>query len=280
MARGDYAGAVGRATLTGAARLGASYALQPKHDGCYATAILDGTGRVAEVRARSGKLISPRIHQLAGDVIGAPWSIVVGELEAHTQAGKRAAASNPDGRPRLHLHDCIQVGTQRVAELPYRQRRDALLRSWAQLGTDHPTSADDTGRHHDAAGRFTAQQLAGWERARPVPQWPTSSLDSVWADVVDRQGGEGLVVVALDAPMGRRGSKQKLKPIDTLDCAIIRVSARTVLAHWAGAGLAFVVQRGGQDVQAGELWAVAHEGFHDDGLPKFPRLVRPRCDLV
>ena len=90
---------------------------------------------------------------------------------------------------------------------------------------------------------------------------------------------EGTVIVALDAPIGRRGAKRKVKPVDFLYCVVVEVDK-------GGAGLRI---RGTEDwfsvgtptgLTVGDLVEVAHEGWYSTGWPRFPRIVRKRADLA
>ena len=85
----DYAGPRSSIGLAKAARLPSSrWALQPKVDGRYAQVVLDARGSVAEVLSRTGRASAPAVPGLADACqVGAPWSILAGELTAHTEAG-------------------------------------------------------------------------------------------------------------------------------------------------------------------------------------------------
>lgn len=63
-------------------------------DGAYARVHLDRRGRVERILARREQEF-PRsiVGPLVGAFLGWPDSVYVGELEAHTEAGNRAAAT-------------------------------------------------------------------------------------------------------------------------------------------------------------------------------------------
>lgn len=280
----DYAGASGKLALPDLPRLDARrWQVQRKIDGCYAVVCCDGDGRVAEVLSRTGKPYSDRVHRLTGELVGAPWSMLVGELEAHTDAGKLAAERNAGGLPRVHLFDAIQVANVRIAERPYSERRDALRRMHAILQEADPGRDWERGtdrRAHDRrTGRWCHERLRGWQRAPVLEQYPLRHARQLWDDYVERENGEGLVVVRQDAPLGLRGSKRKIKVTDTLDVVVIEPGERRATVHWLAADLLFTVGTGGRELQCGEVWEVAHNGFYRDGCPRFGRLLRERSDL-
>lgn len=275
----DYTGATKRIDVAAALALDDRWAAQPKVDGCYARVTLDEGGRVARVQARSGELLAAAAD-LRGIVAGAPHSVLHGELEAHTEAGIRAAATR--GWAALHLFDVTQVAGVDVGGLPYAERYALLHRQQAQLETDGPGrvrswAVDGQGDAHDARGRYTAQVPRDLRRLPIVPMVRgREARAALWRDHVERGGGEGLVAVRLDARAGARAAKAKVKQTDTLDAlvvaagrAAIRVTARGLV--WVMPGRAPV----------GAIVEVAHDGWYEaDAVPRFPRLVRVRTDLA
>lgn len=271
----DYAGASGRLTLERLGELGAGYYLQPKVDGQYVRVTLDGRGRIANVFARSGRPVDRRLWLDICDPIGEPWSELVGELEAHTEAGNRAAAAR--GWRCIHLFDLVRAGRSYVAGEPYRVRRDLLCRMHYALA-DRPRELAWRDRYRDARGRFLESAPHGPERTPIVPQYTLGRADELWAQV-DTGELEGMVAVAQEAPLGRRRSKLKIKPTDTLDAVVLQASRRRATVTWAGQ--VFTVGTAGKQLRAGDVVAIAHNGFYESGCtPRFPRVERLRTDMV
>jgi hypothetical protein len=162
-----------------------------------------------------------------------------------------------------------------VAELPYRERRDALYRTLtaAAIDAESKLARDMNGRLHDERGRFAAHS----PRVVVVPQWPLREYAARWREVVELGGGEGLVAVATEARMGARRSKLKVKQTDTLDATIVSIEPKTVLAEWRGRCI--VLGRRGLDLQVGDIVEVRHNGFHLTDIPRFASIVRVRDDL-
>lgn len=278
----DYAGARGRTDLRAASRQTAQHALQPKIDGAYAQLHLDAAGRVARVLARSGEQWPASLTaDLMGARIGAPHAVLAGELECHTEQGNRLAQIR--GARGVWLFDAIRGdGGRYLGRLPYRQRRDALWRmlSDATESPERPYVRDRHGAAHDrASGRYARPTLADGELATIVPQLAATQLDSAWRQWVDLAGHEGLVCVALDAPLGARGGKRKIKRTDTHDCTVVDLDARAVRVLWPGARITFVTARPKFQLAMGDTVAVACEGYYDSGAPKFARIVALRSDL-
>lgn len=277
-----YAGAAGRATLTQAAALGAGHAIQPKLDGCYCVATTDSSGRVAHLVSRAGKKFPAAIASELRGVIWAPDSIIIGELEAWTEAANRIAAGR--GYRMLHLFDALRIGGRDVSPLPYRGRRDALLRAESAIicdDRDRPWLEDEHGVAHDlTSGRFVRPVPRSWRRIRVTPQLPARMADQAWAEWVEpgHEAIEGLVVVALESRLGGRGSKRKVKRAETIDATVIGVGARSASVAWAGG--TFSVSAGGLALAVGQVVEVVHEGFHESVVtPRFARIARRRRDL-
>lgn len=277
--RPDYAGARGLVSLSALPSLGPRWALQPKIDGCYVTALLDGDGRIAELRARSGRVLGDLAGDVLGVLAGRPWSILVGEYEAMTEAGERAAMAR--GYRCLHLFDCVQAGLERVAERPYRERRDRLYAMHAELedaSLDRPWHETPTGKAKDDRGRWTRAIPRSWRRVPIVEQLPSTMAGRAWAEWVEGPGGEGLVAVNLDAPMGRRRAKRKCKLTDTLDAVVAEFDPKLCLLVWRGHP--FIVSRGRHEPNVGDIVSVAYNGFFErQVIPRFPRIVSVRQDL-
>jgi hypothetical protein len=276
----DYAGATGRLELGAAAALGARFVVQPKHDGCYARVHLDAQGRVERLFSRAGREF-PRelVGDLLGQRIGAGGTQLVGELEVWTERANRIAATR--GHRALHLFDAIRVGDRYLAGEPYRVRRDLLWRCQTEaVGGEQSWVEGDRGAGRDrASGRYTRAVAEGWRIAPVTEQRTAAQADAAWADWVAGGDAEGLVVVDLEAPLGR--GKRKVKALETLDCRVVRAGDMTLSVEHGGQ--VFVVSaRSSSDraIAVGDLVEVAHEGWFERGAtPKFARLVRARPDL-
>ena len=277
----DYAGARGRLDLRDLSALpGSSWQVQPKIDGMFVHLHTNDDGRIWRVTSRTGRVVDERIHRLTGERVGARWSVLCGELEAHTEAGRLAAESRPGGLPRVHLFDALEVCARSLRGEPYRARRYALceMHYGLQDGDDgNAFAVDRMGQAYDRRnGRWCPRLESGWRRAPVVPQAPVSEAERLWDEYVS-PGGEGLVVVAMDAPAGARQAKLKIKPRDTLDCVVVDAdSKRAVLRSF---GREFAVGCGNRTLRPGQVWSVAHEGYYADGTPRFARLSAPRVDL-
>lgn len=250
---------------------GSRWAAQPKLDGGYVHVVTDDAGRVSAVVSRRGEVLSERVHGLS-DVRWLPNCIVVGELEAWTEAAQRQVARS--GFSRVHLFDALRIGGIDTSSQPYGARRDALMRAESAVVNcdldQHP------GR--DDLGRFAEKVPGSWRRMPVVPQLPASSWESAWSDWVERDElVEGLVFVRLDARLGARGAKRKLKRAESIDALVIDQDAKRLVLS-CGA-LTFTVGKvRSVDAATGCVVEVACEGYYESGLPRFPRLVRVRAD--
>jgi hypothetical protein len=282
----DYAGASSRlAPDRGLALPANRWAWQPKLDGVYARATTDAAGRIVELRHRSGAVIPlADCDGLPGLATGLPNATLHGELEAGTECGRRSAALR--GYPVLHLFDISLAAGRSLARLPYLDRYQALHRWQAdveelgRIARGDWWEVDATGRAHDpSTGRYCRavprdlRRLPIVELARGV-----GAGQRLWREHVDREGGEGLVAVRLDATLGQRDSKRKIKATDTLDCVVVEVRGR--VARVAYAGRAFSLRVGASPLRVGEVVEVAHDGWYESSTtPRFARLVRRRPDL-
>ena len=276
----SYAGATSRLELADAARLSPDrWALQEKVDGCYARLSLDAQGRVANILSRTGRpYTTEAARSLIGCHAGTPYSELVGELEDHTEAGRRAAQRRRYAC--VHLFDAIRIGREYVAGLPYRERRDALLRmvvSEERADCDRNWLDDETGRAHGEDGTFVRRLPTRWRRFPVVAQHALSELEQLWARV-DGDQIEGLVAVNLDAPMGRRAAKRKIKPVFGIDCTVIASDPTGIIVHWPAGSKTFAVTTSNPP-PVGVTVEVLHNHFYDDGRPRFARLARVRTDL-
>lgn len=274
----DYAGAGALLDPSELRTLDDRWAVQPKVDGVYARVELDAAGAIARVVSRAAEPLSAAAD-LIGIVAGAPGSVLHGELEAHTEAGVRAAATR--GWAALHLFDVSAIGGRDVSGLSYADRYAELHRQQALLETGGPGrvrlwEVDAQGDAHDAGGRYCRRVPRDLRRLPIVPLARGAAARSeLWSSYVDRGGGEGLVAVRLDARLGARAAKRKVKATDTIDAVVVAVGhqAITVTARglvWTMAGVAPV----------GAVVEVAHHGWYETSTaPRFARVARVREDL-
>lgn len=274
----DYVGAVSRLEVDAALALDDRWAAQPKVDGCYARVTLDEGGRIARVQSRTGAILTAAAD-LRGIVAGTPHSVLVGELEAHTEAGIRAATTR--GYALLHLFDVTVIAGVDVGHLPYAERYALLHRQQAHLETDGPGrvrswAVDGQGDAHDARGRYTAPVPRDLRRL-PIVSMARGreARAALWRDHVERGGGEGIVAVRLDARAGARGSKRKVKQTDTIDAQVVAAGRAAIRVTWRGLVWAMPGR-----APVGAIVEVAHDGWYEAGAtPRFPRVVRVRTEL-
>lgn len=274
----DYTGATRRLDPAAGLALDPSrFGWQLKHDGCYVRLSLDGHGRIASVLSRAGR---PVPCDLPGILAGPPDSVLHGELEAHTEAGARHA--NTRGWAALHLFDVSRLDGRDVSREPYAARYGAIHRAQAQLEDRGDArrcdwTDDATGRHHAAKdGRFVAAIPRDLRRLPIVPMSRgKSGAESLWRSFVEVGGGEGVVAVRLDAPLGARGAKRKIKLTDTIDAVCVSSSPGGSTLLYAGH--TFLV---GTECRVGAVVEVAHDGWYESvPTPRFPRVLRRRDDL-
>ena len=304
----SYVGATARLTPDAGLALPGPWGYQPKIDGCYAHAILDGDGRIASILSRTGARI-PDADDLIGIVAGPPRSLLVGELEAHTEAG--AAAYARQGFRRMHLFDLLALDGRSVSDLPYADRYRLLaadrvahvearglatIASWVEVevaaspggsrpGARRTDGATTTQARCPLTGRLVRRIPRDLRRLPVVPLVQGhEAARELWSTYVERDGGEGLVAVRLDARVGRPGAKRKIKLTDTADVRVVATSPGVIRATcpttspggWRGQ--TFVVQSS-QPLPIGAVVEVAHDGCYGSGVPRFPRVVRKRDDL-
>jgi hypothetical protein len=277
----DYAGAVGKLELGAVAALGPRFVVQPKSDGSYCRVHLDGAGRIARLFSRAAREFPCElVEDLVGQRVGTPGAELVGELEVWTERGNRLAATR--GHRMLRLFDAIRVDGRYLAGAPYRERRDALLRcqaAVAELEQSWVPGPRGAGRDR-SSGRLVRPVAEGAAIAPVIEQRTASQAEAAWADWVAGGEAEGLVVIDLEAPMGK--GKRKVKATDTLDCRVIRVGEQLLQVEHGG--IAFLVSaRAAADrrIAVGDVVEVAADGwFESSATPKFARLVRRRPDLL
>lgn len=274
-----YAGAVGRKTLADAVRAGRRAAVQSKVDGTYCVATVDHRGYLANLITRNGQSLPEEFVASFRGVRWAPSSVVVGEAEAWTERANRISATR--GYPLIHLFDVLRVEGRDVSGLPYHQRRDALRRAESALvneTTDRPWTEDVHGNAHDSAGRWTRRVPMAWRRMPVLEQRPASAAESAWADWVVREGHEGLVLVDLDAGLGR--GKSKIKAVDTLDARVVSVGATGIYVVYGNEGFRVACRRFIDQVQVGDTVEISCHGFMEARpIPRHARVVRVRHDL-
>jgi hypothetical protein len=255
----------------------------PKIDGVYARVSLDRRGRVSNVLTRAGSPLA-EARDLIGLSAGAPDSVLHGELEAHTEAGNRLA--NVRGWRALHLFDATRTHGRDISALPFSERYAELHRMQVEreiAGRNTPWSDDDQGDAHDLrTGKYTRRIPRDVRRLPIVPlARGNGSAASLWAEHVDREGGEGLVAVRLDAPVRAHGGKRKIKATDTIDCRVVAAGGNAARLEYGGQ--VFVVSSRGRwsSLTVGMVVEVAHDGWYEAGVtPRFARIVRVRGDLT
>jgi ATP-dependent DNA ligase len=282
----DYAGATGHAARGELAGLGARVVVQPKVDGAYARVHLDRRGRIERVFRRDGREFGAELAgHLVGAFVGWPGAILVGELEAHTEAANRVAACR--GWRALHLFDCIRAhGALYVAREPYHVRRDYLWRMQSEvvnLGCELPWYEDVHGARSRSTGQFVEAVPTDWRLTPIVPQLPAQRAEAAWDEWVapGAEAIEGLVAVHLDARLGARRAKRKVKLAQTLDCVVVAIDHCAAVVAYGGQR--FVVSARGfkdRDLKPGDVVEVLCDGWHERSVtPRFARLLRLRSDL-
>lgn len=277
----DYAGAVGKLELGAAARLGDRFVVQPKSDGSYARVHLDGAGRIARLFSRAGREF-PRelVADLVGQRVGSAGAELVGELEVWTERANRIAAGR--GCRLLHLFDAIRVDGRYLAASPYRERRAALERCRAAAAGASPSwepGPRGAGRSR-RRGVFVRAVAEGAAIAPLLEQRTASQAEAAWADWVAGGEAEGLVVVDLEAPLGK--GKRKVKAHEDIDCTVVYAGDRVLRCEYGGR--VFTIAAGAAEdrrIKVGDVVEVRVESWYEThATPKFARLVRRRPDLL
>jgi hypothetical protein len=279
----DYAGAGARLPPErGLALDPRRWGWEVKVDGCYIRATTDGAGRITHAVMRSGAVAG---GDLVGVPTGLPDAVVHGELEAHTEAGRRAAAAR--GWAALHLFDVTRVRGRWLGREPYADRYARLhwYQARAELepgGREDWWRIDGRGAAHDGAGRFCRPVPRDLRRCPVVPLVRTrAGGEQLWREHVELGGGEGLVAVRLDAPLGARGAKRKVKATDTLDCRVLEVGAGVARLAWGGGAFWCSARGRWAALRHGAVVEVDHDGYFEAGCtPRFPRIRRERSDLA
>lgn len=298
-----YAGAGARlAPEQGLALPQRRWAWQPKRDGAYAELLTDDGGIVTDVITRSGEAHNAvDVAGLVGLHVGLPVARIIGELEAHTEAGLRARAAR--GWSCVHLFDLAAVARASIAAWSYADRYAQLHRWQAaaecygqvprhvpmvpdrttflwSMPTDGAEPPRPTSRPLRAPGAMVPGTAPADLRRLPiVPMVRTrAQAEQLWRTEVELGGGEGLVAVRLDAPLGARGGKRKIKATDTYDCTVVSVGPRHARLMYGGQ--VFAVSAKGKQLAAGDVVELACDGWYEAGAtPRFPRIIRVRADL-
>jgi len=251
---------------------------QEKFDGVYATLTVSAApgwrdrrelGRVGALWTRTGRLVGA---DSARDVLGLqtgmpPGTVLAGELMVQTPAAHRwQEREGVRGFVAFDVlrvgdwdvgRDCRRVAARDVSRLPFAERYREL--EWL-------------------IGGLPTQKARRAIRLAPVHR---TGLRGLFRDVVDG-GGEGLVLVDPDAPVGARGAKRKVKRSDDVTCTVLQVleDERKVLLTLGGLE-PFAVTAPRFAVQPGDLVDVRACGFYDPSwIPRHARIVRARPDLA
>ncbi len=281
----DYTGPSARRTPERGLSLPRSvWAYQPKLDGTYVQVRTDRTGRIIALHQRSGTPVQAGdARDFIGMPIAAPLAVLHAELEAQTEAGIRARETR--GVPHLHVFDCSRMDGLTLADRSFQERYSTLHRWHAAAecydGRGDAWRLDGQGNAHSSeSGRFVRPARRNLARVPIVPlhRGPGSEL---WRRFVEIEGGEGVVACRLDAPIGKRGAKVKIKQTDTIDAVCIAVDRSAAVLSWAGHQ--FVVSALGiknASLRPGVTVEVRHDGFYEKTVtPRFARIVRVRVDL-
>lgn len=285
----DYPGPRGRVPLERGLELAGDarrWAAMVKVDGVCARVRLDGRGRIASVLSRAGAELR-EASDLLGIEAGPPDCIFWGEIEAHTEAGNRAAAAR--GWRALHLWDCTRFAGEDLARAPFRDRWGALHRAQSWVEGEGRARRDDWtvdagGDAHDRRGRFTRAIPRDLRRLPIIPLVRgRGAVEALWREQVELAGGEGIVLAHLDAPARRARAKAKIKRHVELDARVIAVGGGVARVAWGGG--TFSVAAGGARCAAlerGQVVEVLVDGFYDGAgvVPRHPRITRVRHDLA
>lgn len=210
-------------------------------------------GVVTRLVYRSGRDVP---EATAADVLGrqTDWpdgTVLVGELMVSTPAA--ALHYQRHGVAGVVLFDVLRVGADRWDDLPNAARREQLERMTRDLD-GKAARVFQVARHH----------------------WRAADL---YREIVDGEGGEGVVLCDPLAPVGT--GKLKAKRHDTVTCIVRRVFAeeRLVELSLGTTGPTFYVVPPKIELAAGDLVDVAAMGTYLSDVPRHARIVRVREDL-
>jgi hypothetical protein len=282
----DYAGAGTRLAPEKAFALDTKvWAVQRKVDGAYVKIETDHAGVIQRMQYRSGENVGVAdADGLYGMAIGLPSSQLHGEILAMTEWA--LAERQRIGYTQVHLFDVSRIGPRPVAPLPYSERY-GMLHRW-QAGVENLGDVprldwwnEISGHAHDPiTGRFVRAVPRDLRRL-PIVELVRGkgAVETLWSAHVEGEGGEGIVAVRLDAPLGARNAKRKIKKAESLDCVVVATGTRA--AELIHDGHRFVVSAVGKDLRPGMTVEVLADGFYADGrTPRFPRIQRARLDLT
>src|SRR5204863_8326743 len=105
-------------------------------------------------------------------------------------------------------------------------------------------SEDEHGAAHGPDGRYVRATPRDLRRMPVVPMARgTGASAKLWRSHVELAGGEGLVAVRLEAQLGARGAKRKIKASESLDCTVLPGDGGAAIVAWRG--LTFAVSAPG-----------------------------------
>jgi len=272
-----YAGAKGRIDIMKALSLNPKkYRVQEKKDGMYVSVLTNKKGEIKQILSRTGRSLD---HDFRGVKIFNGQAEFHGELEGHTERGNQDAIER--GYALIHLFDITM-------DAPYRDRLDALHRGQAEIanpdnikwfGERNPNAKvrrDLRGCLRDVNNNKFVSNVPMDFRRFPIVQ--TSGIQTV-SDLWDQAQAdqiEGAVICNMDAMMGQRGGKRKLKPEDNMDCLVLSAGTKTALVKTFGCE--FLVSCIGKKLIPNDVVEVRYNGWYKSGQPRFPRIVRKRFD--
>lgn len=277
-----YAGATSRLTESRAKALDPRrWTWQPKVDGAYAQLVTDSQGVLRFVRSRTGRVFGPGdVADLIGVETGHRDAVLIGELEAHTEVG--IAAREARGYPLIHLYDAARLSGVDCAGLPYADRLAQLHRERSVAESEHVDPwqrvAGGRGRYSHEQKRFAAF-VPRDHRRLPIVE-SRRDFASLWEQHVAGSGGEGLVACRLDAKLGARASKYKVKPLETLSAVVVSRDRTHATLAYRGIRFGCSAQaKWCQGLVPGAVVDFACDGWGARSMPRNPRLVRARWDL-
>lgn len=249
------------------------WAYQPKMDGGYATVTTDSNGAILTAISRSGRPWA--LHDLEG-IRTIPSAVLCCEIERHTEASAQAVLRR--GWDLLHIFDAISLGDRDLTPATYAERYQAIVRAIAETEIAQAERLYAPGRHRAESGRYTHGAPLDVRRTPLVPMLRgEAGFDEMWSTYVEREQGEGLVAVRLDAKAGVRAAKRKVKTTDTVSARLTPGNGRgTAHVHIYGRR---VIVGMPQNARYGDVVDIAHNGFYNTGEPRFARVVRKRFDL-
>lgn len=280
----DYAGAQGRLDLEKGLDLDPDrYGYMPKMDGSYVELHTCAQGRIQSALTREGRDVIDQLDRFKGMNIGLPSSTIQGEAELWTEAAIKARESR--GTPWVHLFDVSRFLGEYVAREPFEARRSRLYawRAKVEEGFGRRERRSSADRWHDPVTGDFKRPASESVRRLPIIELArgAGAGRSLWSSHVEKGGGEGLVAVRLDAPMGANKAKLKIKLDEFMDAVIENRDKSAAILVWRGGN--FVTSCQGAkwaDLKRGDVVEVLHNGWaKGNSEPKFPRIHRRREDI-